>query len=1134
MKITESVPQLFLAAILAFISSIATAQDNAIAGNAFALMSGQIHTQDLSASQALSFVVETEANKSYLIEVDQGGLDLIVTVESSDGISRVYNSPLLRDESELVLIDAVQTAPLLISLTSNEHTGAIAHVSIQVGEISSSSDSERELLTTWRLISNAALANNLGNLEGWESALKSFDQALDHLRNTGRERELARIIFSIAIIEYWQMLNWDRASDLAAQAATIYQGSGHKRLSASASNLQAAAILEKANEVEKSASGGLAPEAKILFDEAILLLEKALDTQADPDFLYDRAKTINNLGVTYYYMGDWDSAAPFFRTAVGSYQSIEEWEAELDPLSNLAVIDYEQGKLLKASESFQRILEILPPDKLRRYKADTLDNLAASQLVLGHLDDALQSFSNALLIHEQIEDKKGRGRSLAGIGTSYYSIGEQELALEYLETALEARQEANDGRGQVSVLNFIGNIQRQRGAYSKALQAHSNAQLLATSSIDKARGQILISQDLIAAGKPGEALGNLEQAESLANSSSNQKLLADVMRVSGDAWLQAGQYRQSFDAYEQAANAYQSLGLGAEQAQAIFGAAKATRELGSLEDALQHAEAAVTLVESLRSQLIAPELRAFFLASRQDYYAFLIDLLMDMHETSPGGTDDYLRQALSVSERRRARALVDLIGEASINLSSADSSDFSDRQLQLYQQMAESRYRLTRLLDRPNDGVSAPTETISSIQQELAEIENELNLLHIENRKRNPDFASLTDPHILDAEQIQGLLEPNTAMLQYTLGENRSFVWLVTRDTIEAWSLADRKTIEQSARRVYELLRVPAFSQQAKAELTTALTQLSDQILGPIGQLRQSRVVVVADGVLQYLPFSILNSPDEQSEQQALIVKHEIIHLPSMSVVAAQRRNRRDPKKPLKEIAIFADPVFSSDDIRLKAVSPGGSPASTARQKILLGDNSDQLKRLPATAQEALNIAELVDPDQRLLATGFDASRKAVINSNLGEFRIIHFATHGLIDSRYPALSSLAFSQFDELGRKQDGFLRLHDIYNLNLNADLVALSACSTALGREISGEGLAGLTQGLFYSGSSSVLASLWQVPDRATAELMKLFYQNLLDKKQEPASALRNAQLDLSSMPRWKSPYFWSAFVLQGEWQ
>jgi len=465
-----------------------------------------------------------------LIEVDQGGLDLVVAIRTPDGLSESYNSPLLRDESELVLLDTDMGGKFTITLLSSEYTGAVAKITIQASEITRSSNAGRERLAALRLISLGSMANHQGNLEGWNSALEAYEQANVHLRKAGESRYLARSLFSIATIEYWQMLNWDHASELAAEAAKIYTDSGQERLAANAIHLQAASIIEKANEVEKSVSGGLAPESTVLFDEALKLFNRALDTQKRLENPRETAQITNNIGLTYYYMGDWDAAAPYFHDAAGQFQSLREWGLELLSLTNVAVIDFEKGHLIKAIDSFKRILEISPPDKREQYRADALDNLGASLLAIGRFDEALQSFSQALAIHEQINDLKGQGRSLAGVGITYFSIGEQELALEFLETALIARQKANDGRGQVSVLNFIGNLHRQNGDYSRALKAHSEAQRLVTAPIDKARGQVYLARDLAGAGKADEALEILETAKGIARDSNNQKLLADIVR----------------------------------------------------------------------------------------------------------------------------------------------------------------------------------------------------------------------------------------------------------------------------------------------------------------------------------------------------------------------------------------------------------------------------------------------------------------------------------------------------------------------------------------------------------------------------------------------------------------------------
>jgi len=1059
------VSQSFLAGFFILFLSLAAADTTRTVNKPQLLTVDKAYTQDLPANHPLFFEFTAKANKSYLIEIDQGGLDLVVTVADPSGESTTFNSPLIRNENELVLIDTTQSGPFRISLISNEYTGAMGHISIQISEVSPTGDAGQERLAALRLISKASEANHQGNLEGWNSALKAYQQATIHLHDTDENRLLARSLFSIAIIEYWQMSNWDRAIDYASRAAQIYQEIGDGHLAANAIQLQAATIIEKANEVEKSDTSGLAPEAKVLFDEALALFRQTLASQEELGFPYDAAQITNNIGITYYYMGDYDSASPYYHEAAAAYRLASEWQDELIPLSNLAVIDIEQANLIKAIETFQRVLEILPADQLR-HRADALHNLGVSQLALGLPEDALQSFSSALHIQENIDDLSGQGRSLSGIGATYYSTGKQELALEYLGTALSAQQETNDGRGQQSTLKFIGNIKRRNREFPAAIEAHTEAGRLATAPLDKARTQLLISQDQVAANRPDEALEMLVKAGSVAAETQNQKLLADSSRISGEAWLLTGQFAQSLMAYQEASKSYQALGLSMEQSRSILGAAKAARELGQIKQARELAEQAIASVEKLRSQLIAPELRSFFLASRQEYYAFLIDTLMVLHEQSDSASDEYLRQALSVSERSRARALVDLIHEASIDLDDA-------RQSLLYQRMAENRYRLNQLLEDPDE--SGLDVQIAGIKQELAGIENELNLLQIEIREQNPGYASLTDPKILNAGQIQNLLDADSALLQYALGEDRSFVWLVTRDSIEAWPLPDRGAIEQDARRLHELLKVPAFTAAAKEKLATSIERLSGQILGPVHQLPQKRLIIAADGVLYYLPFSILSSPHEADAYQPLLATHEIVHAPSMSALATQRQNREGLESPAKEIAAFADPVFSATDNRFGEVSVKGdiSPTVEMLQQTASFVETDQLQRLPATAYEARSIVELVEPGQSLLALGFEANLESLHQANLGDYRIVHFATHGLIDSRYPALSALAFSQFDEDGKPVDGFLRLHDIYKLDLNADLVTMSACSTALGREISGEGLTGLTQGLMHSGSRSVLA-------------------------------------------------------------
>jgi CHAT domain-containing protein len=291
----------------------------------------------------------------------------------------------------------------------------------------------------------------------------------------------------------------------------------------------------------------------------------------------------------------------------------------------------------------------------------------------------------------------------------------------------------------------------------------------------------------------------------------------------------------------------------------------------------------------------------------------------------------------------------------------------------------------------------------------------------------------------------------------------------------------------------------------------------------------------VADGALQYVPFAALPIVGPDGAAQPLLRTREVVGLPSLSVLVSQRAAARR-EAPKKTVAVFADPVFDRTDPRVAHVGAAPSPhlehARLATRSPAL--SSATLERLPFSAQEAEAIAGLVPENERHVAVGFQANRETLLGMDLANYRVIHFATHGVIDTRYPDLSALALSAVDAAGAPMPGLLELPDIYALDLNADVVVLSACETALGRDIRGEGLLGLTQGFLYAGAKGVVASLWPVTDRATAELMRRFYDHMLRDGLRPADALRRAQLSIAAEPRWGHPFYWSAFVLLGDWQ
>jgi CHAT domain-containing protein len=372
-----------------------------------------------------------------------------------------------------------------------------------------------------------------------------------------------------------------------------------------------------------------------------------------------------------------------------------------------------------------------------------------------------------------------------------------------------------------------------------------------------------------------------------------------------------------------------------------------------------------------------------------------------------------------------------------------------------------------------------------------------------------------------------------TLLLEYSLGEKMSFLWAITGSTFRSFELPKGSSVEALARQAYRA--ISAADADAGPGSEEAVADLSRTLLGPVArELGSKRLVIVAPGTLQYVPFAALPSPLHPHEP--LVVRHEIVNLPSASTMVLLRRNPRAWATNPKVLAVVADPVFSTDDPRLAGAGTAQTGATVAmtQERSVAGFEHPSLPRLTFTRREAEAILALLPPSAGFSALDFDASRATIMSGAMSQYRFVHIASHGLVNAIHPELSSIVLSLVDRSGHRQDGFLQTTDIYNLKLNAELVVLSACQTALGKEVRGEALVGLTRAFMYAGAPSVLASLWTVSDRSTAKLMTRFYQGMLVEKLRPAAALRDAQISMWKDGRWTRPYYWAAFTLQGEWR
>lgn len=435
-------------------------------------------------------------------------------------------------------------------------------------------------------------------------------------------------------------------------------------------------------------------------------------------------------------------------------------------------------------------------------------------------------------------------------------------------------------------------------------------------------------------------------------------------------------------------------------------------------------------------------------------------------------------------------------------------------------------------------------------------------------REQSPRYAALTRPQPLGAREIQQqVLDADTLLLEFSLGQERSYLWLVSHNAVKSFEFPKQAEIEQAARHVYELLTARsqhikfetdeerrARITRADAEYPQAAALLSRMLLNPVAaELGKKCLLIVADGALYYIPFAALPEP-ASSNGQPLVINHQIVNSPSASALAELRRDVAGREPAPRELAVLADPLFDRNDARVKAGSrarldkvkeqSGQSNNQNSNSNALpnqlasaVGDSGDanetQLTRLPFTRLEAKAILALAPAASRMEALDFAANLATATSRELAQYRIVHFATHGFLDSVRPELSGIVLSLVDEQGSVRDGFLAAHDIYNLKLPTELVVLSGCRTGLGQEIKGEGLVGLTRGFMYAGAARVLVSLWDVNDEATSELMSRFYKGLLSDEHLSASvALRRAQISMLRASKWQAPYYWSSFILQGE--
>ena len=739
---------------------------------------------------------------------------------------------------------------------------------------------------------------------------------------------------------------------------------------------------------------------------------------------------------------------------------------------------------------------------------------------------AISKFEQAAILSRQAGDKRSEALSLVGLGRVYDLVGEKQQALESYNQALPLVRAVGDRGMEATTLTNIGRVYDSLGEKQKALEFYNQALPLRRAVEDRGGEAITLSNmggvyDSL--GEKQKALEFYNQALPLLRAVGDRGGEAATLTNIGAVYNSLGEKQQALEFFHQALPLRRAVGDRGGEATTLSHLAFLQRSQGNLDEALSQIESAITIIEDLRTKIGSQDLRASYFATVQGRYQFYIDLLMQLHQQQPN--QGYDARALNASERTRARSLVEQLTEAGLDLKTGLALALAAEEKRLTQALNAADQKRLTLLNHPQGYTNADLEAVKA---EIDALLLQLQTLEAKIRQANPAYANLKYPDPLTLAEIQTqILDDKTLLLEYALGKERSYLFLVSKTDLTTYELPAKAEIEAAVEQYRALLQSPNFTNLSQGK------KLSQMLLGPIAEeLQGQRLAIVGNGKLQLLPFAALPW-GSGTDLAPLLASHEIVTLPSATSLAVQRQQWQNRPAAAQAVAVLADPVFKANDPRLGGNTLQANAGDLSQLDSLIRNSCGDFERLPHTATEAEQILALVPDAQEFSALGFEANYATATSPRLSNYQIVHFATHGCIQDN-PLLSNLALSFFDANGQKAEtSLLKLQDIYNLELNADLVVLSACQTGTGKEVQGEGVVGLTRGFMYAGARRVTVSLWSVNDRATASLMSDYYRQMLERGLDPAAALRQAQLAMWQSESYRAPYYWAAFTLQGDW-
>lgn len=1005
-----------------------------------------------------------------------------------------------------------------------------------------------------KAIAEGKLLQEQGTADSLRKALAHYETALEHWRIIHDRRSEALTLQYIGIVHYF-LDQKHKALDFFQQELEVWRAEGD--------GVQQAQALNNIGVVYGSL--GLEQKAIESYKKALSLRHAAGDRKGI-------ANTLDNIGMFYLNAGELQKALDQFNQALAIFRELNESTGIANALNNIGGVHMTWSDYRRALDYFGQALELRRSLGHRREEAMALNNIGQVYFFLGDAQKALNYHRQALELRRILGQRAGEAGSINNIGFAYDALGDEAKALAHYKQALELFRAANDRNGEASTLlnigtGYLANSKDPKTAleyYTRALEirrtlGHTIGQAIVLTNI----GFLYNSTD-----QPRKALDYHRQALGIHRASGHRIGEAASLNNLGAAYFALGENENALDYFNQALAIYRAIGSRGLEAVSLFGLARVERERGNFDAALLRMEESLTIIESLRGIVASQEMRASYLAQKQDYYEFYTDLLVNLHQREPSKKHDLA--ALESSERARARSLLELLAEARIDVDSGIPPALKQRERATHSRIAWIQKHLIEGYSQPS-----PDKTrIARLEEELERLDAERQQLDMEIRQKHPQYADLKYPVPAGLKTIQSLLDEQTVLLEYALGKDNSFLFAVTRDQFiiaripAAASIAERVTALR--------LLISARPQRSMfGKQIEHSRELYRELIEPAGKLLagKRKLIIVPSGILHYLPFEVLLSSGEASLSAGaagswpyLLKDYAISYVPSAGVLASLRSRSETGAGPMKDFLAFADPIYVNETVTESDLVGAGPRGAFGDER------SWKLGRLAESRREVEEIAGLYAKDKvSLLLRGQASEENVKTAGRFNDYRYIHFATHGLLNEARPPYSGLILSLNNPaqtptsqtrkprgsaangvsrtvshtgpgdsaslppdrgpVSQSEDGLLQVYEVFNLKLNADLVVLSACETGLGKEVKGEGLVGLTHAFFYAGTPSVMVSLWKVQDRSTADLMVNFYMQL-DRSQNKSEALRQAKLKLIQNNRYAHPYYWAPFVLSGE--